>query len=692
MSVQSGPTDKRYAANGVTTIYAVPFLVIEAGDLKVYLNGVLITSGYTQSGVGLPTSSVTFATAPTGDLYFVLEVPFQRLADYQENGDFLAATVNRDFDRIWQALKQLFRFNGRALTLGASDVDGSGAYRAKGNRIADLADPINAQDAATKNWATKLIANLLQTGQGPVNNAKNVIYANKSNVISTVADALDSLEPFTHIYDVLVVYGQSNALGLAGSMGDTSGFPTMLPTSLMYDPDTGTIKPLIQNMKSVNGSMSSGHAWGEFANEYYRRTKRGVIVVNAARGGMPIASLVKGAGTGYYETMVNGAKAAVIAAGNAGLTVGNKMVCWHQGESDQSPDGAAPGTSYTTYYTALFNLIENLSADFPFSFFGICTVGCPPSRPETSWSEVQNAQRTLAQRRANTAIVFDGCPTFSVEDGIINPSRSDEHYSQQGYNLMGFHAARSFAELFSNAGRVKSSVDLNEYGGSGKVGANWARAERVSGMVFYHTSGWRLSSKDLSLNEFRTAGVVSVVPNAAGNALRVKLANRADFMFETYVKVNQVGVRNGVTAVIQKQGAGDDYFLDITFYVDLRIAANLANGNLFYGRPLVGLPTWLSSFVTAGLTSGVLTITHGGSGLVPQVSHCGGPDGFSGQPAPVSLTTPNNTQTRVSFGTGAQPAYPLALVSIDKVLVPISSLALLDSFTFEFGATIAPLS
>jgi len=152
MSVQPGPTEKRYAANGVTTIYTVPFLVIEAGDLKVYLDGVLQASGYTQTGIGQPTSSVIFSVAPTGDLYLVLDVPFQRLTDYQENGDFLSSTVNRDFDRIWQALKQLFRYTTRALTLGSFDIDGAGWYRANNNGIRDLAYPVENNDAANKQY------------------------------------------------------------------------------------------------------------------------------------------------------------------------------------------------------------------------------------------------------------------------------------------------------------------------------------------------------------------------------------------------------------------------------------------------------------------------------------------------------------------------------------------------------------
>ncbi len=157
MAVQAGPTDKRYAANGITTTYPIPFLLLDAGDLQVQLNGVVITAGFTLAGVGNPASSITFTTAPAGDLYLALNIPFQRLTDYQENGEFRANTVNRDYDRIWQALKQLLRYAGRALTLGFADIDGAGSYQAKGNRISGLGDPVAPQDAVTKSWLQSLI-------------------------------------------------------------------------------------------------------------------------------------------------------------------------------------------------------------------------------------------------------------------------------------------------------------------------------------------------------------------------------------------------------------------------------------------------------------------------------------------------------------------------------------------------------
>ncbi|RMQ58848.1 hypothetical protein [Pseudomonas savastanoi] len=170
MAVQPGPTEKRYAANGVATSYSIPFLLLEASDLQVTLNGTVITAGFTLTGVGNPASTITFippvfATPPSGDL-------LQRLTDYQENGDFLAITVNKDFDRLWQAIKQLLRFTGRALTLGAFDIDGAGYYRAKGNGIADLRDPVNPQDAVTKNWVGLFIDSV----SGAINNTLGIVY------------------------------------------------------------------------------------------------------------------------------------------------------------------------------------------------------------------------------------------------------------------------------------------------------------------------------------------------------------------------------------------------------------------------------------------------------------------------------------------------------------------------------------
>lgn len=178
MAVPAGPTEKRYTGNGVTTIYTIPFLLLAASDLDVFIDGAEVVSGFVITGAGNPTSTITFTTAPADQsaILLTLNIPFERLNDYQENGDFLSSTVNRDFDRIWQALKQLLRFSGRALSLGFFDVDGAGAYRAKGNRISDLGDPVADRDATTRKWVQVYLGGLLSAIQGPINNALNIFY------------------------------------------------------------------------------------------------------------------------------------------------------------------------------------------------------------------------------------------------------------------------------------------------------------------------------------------------------------------------------------------------------------------------------------------------------------------------------------------------------------------------------------
>ncbi|WP_336340048.1 phage tail fiber protein [Enterobacter cloacae] len=140
-----------YNANGVTTVFPYEFYIINAGDIQVTINGSVVTSGYSVSGVGnVGGGDVIFLTPPVSGAVIMLErvVPTYRLTDYQDNGDLLADTVNKDFDRLWMAIQRSFIYLGLALRrplLG-------GPYNAEGYRITYVADPVNTQDAATKGY------------------------------------------------------------------------------------------------------------------------------------------------------------------------------------------------------------------------------------------------------------------------------------------------------------------------------------------------------------------------------------------------------------------------------------------------------------------------------------------------------------------------------------------------------------
>lgn len=237
MAVPAGPTEKRYTGNGVTTIFTIPFLLLAASDLDVFLDGAEIVSGFTITGVGNPTSTITFATPPPNlsSILLNLNVPFERLNDYQENGDFLSSTINRDFDRIWQALKQLLRRTTRAMTLGETDIDGAGNYQAKGNGIANLRDPVSDQDAVNKRWINSLIDSV----SGVINTAQGIAYDGGTLFdylrfgVSRTVDSIAGLRALSA--------GRNQRASVLGyyAKGDGGGGEYFADTSDVSSPDNG---------------------------------------------------------------------------------------------------------------------------------------------------------------------------------------------------------------------------------------------------------------------------------------------------------------------------------------------------------------------------------------------------------------------------------------------------------------------
>lgn len=152
MSVPNQTPYNIYTANGLTTVFAYEFYLISASDIQVTINGNEVTSGYTVSGVGnTGGGEVTFLSAPANGATVIFErvTPTYRLTDYQDNGDLLADTVNKDFDRLWMAIQRAFIYLGVALM---RPLFGGGPFNANGYRVSNLADPVNEQDAATKKF------------------------------------------------------------------------------------------------------------------------------------------------------------------------------------------------------------------------------------------------------------------------------------------------------------------------------------------------------------------------------------------------------------------------------------------------------------------------------------------------------------------------------------------------------------
>lgn len=161
MAVSTTTRRISYTGNGATLAFAYPFRILDASHLKVYVDTVLQASGYAVSGVGGATGgTVTFSAAPANGAVVLLlrDVPLTQTVDTQNNETILEDVLDASLDKLTMIAQQIAENIGRSPTLGAADVDGSGAYNANGNRIANLGAPTAQTDAARVQDISAIVA------------------------------------------------------------------------------------------------------------------------------------------------------------------------------------------------------------------------------------------------------------------------------------------------------------------------------------------------------------------------------------------------------------------------------------------------------------------------------------------------------------------------------------------------------
>ncbi|WP_407214183.1 phage tail fiber domain-containing protein [Enterobacter kobei] len=213
-----------YNANGLTTVFPFEFYIINAADLQVSINGTTVTSGYSVSGTGnVGGGDVTFITPPASGSVVMLErvVPTYRLTDYQDNGDLLADTVNKDFDRLWMAIQRSFIYLGLALRrplLG-------GPYNAEGYRISRGADPVDQQDFATKNYVDNVsIVRALRVPDSFIPEMPPLAQMEGKLVAIAGGRPVGVLPPSGSASEVLTMLASKDGYSLIGEVQSISGF------------------------------------------------------------------------------------------------------------------------------------------------------------------------------------------------------------------------------------------------------------------------------------------------------------------------------------------------------------------------------------------------------------------------------------------------------------------------------------
>ena len=102
----------RYAGNGARVEFEYPFPVFASEDLKVYFDGAPQYAGFDVSGGGeTGGGSVVFDVAPPSGVVVTLmrRLPYERMTDFLEGGDFSAQAINNELDYLTAGLQQVDR-------------------------------------------------------------------------------------------------------------------------------------------------------------------------------------------------------------------------------------------------------------------------------------------------------------------------------------------------------------------------------------------------------------------------------------------------------------------------------------------------------------------------------------------------------------------------------------------------------
>ncbi|HCZ9066140.1 TPA: hypothetical protein O4G11_001284 [Proteus mirabilis] len=449
------------------------------------------------------------------------------------------------------------------------------------------------------------------------------------------------------VFDIFVVYGQSNAVGYAQ---DTYGFPDVIDGAMFFDYKDNQIKKITKALPYSSGNVSTGHAWATFANEYIRRTGRKVLIIPCAKGESSIVELSKPLtpSNTVYDKMISSFNSAMIVANRDGISIGYKSILFHQGETDMTL-----GTKKQEYQNKLDQLIRDMRSDMGLDKCFLYRVGCPQNRKEMSWYAMQTAQDYLCQSYDWMVMAYSGCGTFTIGNGLL---REGVHYTQNGYNVMGHESASVIVDSLFNK-NPSSEFETEMYG----------TPLLPQDQIWRYTYGRLLVGSDGNLTLFdksntgysyRTINISRI--EMLEDKVRLYLQSRANWILGLDVEMNEGGKVFGVQCFPTVASVGNNEFaIDLSFLMDVSFAVS-KDGDLMRAPDLSSssIPPFVSENITIDKSNGIL-ITHGGITGFPVLFGVGG--------GSVSISNISSNSFMISSSSGA-------LITLNRMKVKPTSL------------------